>query len=303
MKVKAHAALQRHAQAPSIPTGTRMKTKDIDELVARLDAMGLDTPVTDDEDTDRTLDEPSSAPSRAKQPFPFLALPYELRLRIYELLLVSPKTLDLDPSNSRTLIPSLRLFFVSRQIHAEASRIFYSLNTFRIFPIHGRFFHTKYALLSRLSPTYRGHITKLELRLGPGWTKPPKGWVIDERLNNRRRLRLVEVKRVHMLKVFVECDPASSDIFNGFRHKQGDEFYTRFCVELIQGLFTHLPTIDKVEFDAYPSVKKTSPLLRGLVGEVEGRGLTVLWGPERDWEKVVDVDLVGVLAKMGIDGL
>ncbi|KAF2638773.1 hypothetical protein P280DRAFT_404102 [Massarina eburnea CBS 473.64] len=245
-----------------------------------------------------------TAPAPAlRPPFRFLALPYELRLRIYELLLVFPKTLDLDPVNSRTLIPALRLFFVSRQLHAEASRVFYSLNTFRIFPVHHRFFHTKYPLLSRLSATYRGYITKLELRLGPGWNKPPKGWAIDERASNRRRLRLADVLKVHMLKVFVDFDPASSEVFSGFRHKAGDEFYTTFCVELMGDLCVHLETINKVEFDAYPSVKKTSPLLKGLVKEAERRGLKILWGPERGWEKVVDVDLAGVLEKMGLEGL
>ncbi|PVI05308.1 hypothetical protein DM02DRAFT_715853 [Periconia macrospinosa] len=235
------------------------------------------------------------------KPFPFLALPYEIRLHIYELLLSFPKTLDLDPSNPRTLIPNLRLFLVSRQIHAEASRAFYSLNTFRIFPINGRFFHAKYPLLARLPASYKTHITKLELRLGPGWTKPPKGWVIDEREGNRRRLRLADIQNVRLLKVFVECDPAASEVFNGFRHKEGRDFYTGFCVGLLNGLFEHLPSLERVEFDAYPSVPRNSPLLKGLLDEAKAGGKGILWGPERGWDKVVDVDLAGVLMKLGLE--
>lgn len=288
-------------QAAVRTAGTRYKTKDIDELTAQLETMGLDSRMSFDDDDPSSTSTPRPRPST--KPFPFLSLPYEIRLHIYELLLSFPKTLDLDPSNARMLIPSLRLFFVSRQIHAEASRAFYSLNTFRIFPIHGRFFHAKYPLLARLPAAYKAHITKLELRLGPGWTKPPKGWVIDERENNRRRLRLKDILNVRLLKVFVECDPAASEVFNGFRHEEGPAFYTQFCVSLLGGLFEHLPSIDRVEFDAYPSVPRDSPLLKGLLDEVKAGGKSISWGPERNWEKVVDVDLVRVLNQMGLEGL
>ncbi|CAI6334656.1 unnamed protein product [Periconia digitata] len=283
-------------------TGTRYKTRDIDELTAKLETMGLDAGhVTEDDEGDTSVSTPAQQP-KAK-PFRFLALPYEIRLQIYHLLLSFPKTLDLDPSNPRTLIPSLRLFLVSRQVHAEASYIFYSLNTFRIFPIHGRFFHAKYPLLARLPASYKAHINKLELRLGPGWTKPPKGWVIDEREGNRRRLRLADIQNVRLLKVFVECDPASSEVFNGFRHEKGKGFYTQFCVDLVAGLFEHLPSLERVEFDAYPSVPKNSPLLSGLLEEVKAGKKSISWGPERGWEKLVDVDLAGVMMQMGLGAL
>ncbi|KAF2677320.1 hypothetical protein K458DRAFT_319797 [Lentithecium fluviatile CBS 122367] len=228
------------------------------------------------------------------QPFCFLALPYELRIRVYEHVLVFPRTVDLDPANTRTLVHRLCLFLVSHAVHTEASRIFYSRNTFRIFPIHGRFFHTKRPLLARLPPTYRAHLTKLELRLGPGWTKPPKGWVADSRLG------LEDAPKVHLLKVFVECDPASSDVFDGFRHGEGEEFYTTFCVGLLSGLFAGLPALSRVQFDAYPSVSKTSPLLKRLVDEARANQKIVLWGPERGWDKIAEVDLAQRAAEDGI---
>lgn len=262
----------------------RMKAIDIDDLVSRLSTMDI----VDDSDED--------VPAMpARRPFRFLDLPYELRLRVYELLLVFPKTIDLDPANSRTIVPYLRLFLVSRQTHAEASRIFYSLNTFRIFPIHGRFFHTKSPLLARLPSAYRDHITKLELRLGPGWSAPPQSWSLSPQLG------LVNAQKVHLLKVFVECDPASHPIFEGFRN--GEDFYTQFCVGLVRGLFAVLEAIDKVEFDAYPSVSRTSPLLQGLVDEVKAGGKRILWGRERGWDKIVEVDLAGVLQKMGLGAI
>lgn len=261
------------------PAALRMKAKDIDELIECMGTMEI-------EDID-------TAPAAPAQPFRFFDLPYELRLRVYELLLVFPKTLDLDPANGRAIVPFLRLFFVSRRIHDEASRVFYSRNTFRVFPIHGRFINHKAPLLARLPPLYRSYMTKFELRLGPGWTKPPKGWVTDA------RLKLEDAAKVHMLKVFVECDPASHPIFEGFR--LGDDYYTHFSVGLLRGLFAQLPSLSKVEFDAYPSVPKSSPLLQGLVDEVKAGNKRILWGPESGWDKIVDVDLVNVLQKMGLE--
>ncbi|KAF2465281.1 uncharacterized protein BDR25DRAFT_85952 [Lindgomyces ingoldianus] len=199
--------------------------------------------------------------ANATSAFRFLNLPYELRLRVYELILIIPKTLDLDPANARAVAPSLRLFLVSHRTHEEAYRVFYGRNTFRTFPIHGRFFHTNAPLLARLSPRYRAVITRLELRLGPGWTQPPRGWITD----GRHGLR--DATKVRLLRIFVECDPASDPIFEGFR--VGSGFYTEFSVNLLRGLLAQLPSISEVEFDAYPSVLKSSPLLEALVAEVK----------------------------------
>jgi hypothetical protein len=268
---------------PPPTTSRRIKTQDIDALASQLETLDIASEALTDADEAPPI-----------QPFRFLALPYELRLRCYEQLLVVPTTIDLDPANTRNLVRPLRLFLVSHAVHAEASRVFYSRNTFRVFPTHGRFFHTKWPLLSRFPRTYRSYITKLELRLGPGWTKPPKGWVVDG------RLRLADAKAVYMLKVFVECDPASSEIFEGFRHGEGEQFYTSFCVGLMRGLFSQLPAVSRVEFDAYPSVSRSSPLLKALVDEAKLGQKKIVWGPERGWDKIVEVDLANVLQKMGL---
>jgi hypothetical protein len=48
-------------------------------------------------------------------------------------------------------------------------------------------------------------------------------------------------------------------------------------------------------------VSKSSPLLRGLLEETKLNQKRVAWGPERGWDEIVEVDLVGVLQKMGLD--
>lgn len=221
------------------------------------------------------------------QPFRFFDLPYELRFRILELILMFPKTIDLDPTNHRNVARYLAPFLVSHRMHDEASRVFYSRNTFRVFPIHGRFFHTKKPLLMRLPSLYRSYITRLELRLGPGWTKPPKGWVVDDRLG------LADAGKVRLLKIFVECDPAGDMIFEGFRI--GQDFYTEFCVDLLRSISVQVPSLMEVEFDAYPSVQKSSPLLMGLTNEVKAQNKKTSWGPERGWDKIVEVSLASVM--------
>jgi hypothetical protein len=271
------------------------KTKAIDHLVNRMSKV-------------RLVDEQAAAPPHVqdeaqedgnkaakRQPFRFFDLPFELRLRIYEELLIFPKTIDLDPTNHRTVAPALRLFFVDRRMHEESSRVFYGRNTFRIFPIHGRYINRKHPLLAWFPRKYRAHLTRLELRLGPGFTKPPKCWVVDSRLG------LAAAKKVYRLKVFVEIDPASNDVFEGWR--VGNNFYTEYCVGLLRGLLAQVPSIDDVEFDAYPSVSKSSPLLKGLVEETKLNQKRVAWGPERGWDKIVEVDLADVLQKMGLDAL
>lgn len=229
----------------------------------------------------------------ATLPFRFFDLPSELRLRIYEIVLLQPKTIDLDPLNYRAIAPLLRCFHVSKRIHDEAARVFYSRNTFRIFPIHGRFFHTKAPLLARLPPHYRSMITSLELRLGPGWTKPPRGWIMDE------RLALKDALKLRVLKIFVQCDPASDPIFEGFRI--GQDFYTEFSVALVRTLASQVPSLTEIEFDAWSPVKKSSPLMHGLLNEVKSLNKRILWGPERKWDTIVEgneINIVDFLRKL-----
>ncbi|KAF1966729.1 hypothetical protein BU23DRAFT_313496 [Bimuria novae-zelandiae CBS 107.79] len=286
-------ARNKKARAVPVTSGAiRYKTKDIDALVAQLDTLKISSHLAFDSDSDA-----EEEPARPFQPFRFFDLPSELRSHILELLVVKEKTIDLDPSNTRTLLPALRLFFVSRRMHAEASHVFYSQNTFRIFAINGRFFHTKKQLLTRLPEHYIAHMRSLELRLGPGFNKPPKGWVVDA------RLKLDTAVNVRLLKVFVELDPASHPSFEGFRNEEcgaTEQFFTVFSVGLLGCLFGELQQLQKVEFDAYPGISRSSPLMQALVEETRMGGKELAWGPERGWDKIVETDLGGMLQKLGI---
>jgi hypothetical protein len=257
----------------------RHKTKDIDLLVKRMNTLDI-------------VAETSSSGADATQPFRFFDLPSELRLRVYEFLLVFPKTLDLDPANARNVAPHLRLFTVSQRMHDEASRVFYSLNTFRVFPIHGRYINKKHPFLAWLPRKYRAYITRLELRVGPGFTSPPKHWVVDSRLG------LAATTRVYKLRIFVEFDPSSHPSFGGVM--EGRTHYTEYCVGLERALLAQIPSVSEVEFDAYPGVDKSSPLLMGLMDEAKLNQKRITWGDERGWETIVDKDLAAVLQKLGI---
>jgi hypothetical protein len=177
-------------------------------------------------------------------------------------------------------------------MESEASRVFYGRNTFRVFPIHGRYINKKHPLLAWLPRRYRSYLTRLELRLGPGFTRPPKGWVVDSRLG------LAAATRVYRLKIFVEIDPEASDVFAGFR--VGQNFYTEYSVGLLRSLLAQCSSIGEIEMDAYPGVKGDSPLVKALVGEARLNQKRVRWGPERNWDGIVDGDLAGALGKLGM---
>lgn len=82
------------------------------------------------------------------------------------------------------------------------------------------------------------------------------------------------------LKIFVECDPSDA-VFNGFR--AGDGFYEGFCRDLLEGVLGEVKAIEKVEFDAWSSVKRSGDMMRGLAEVVDRWGKVVGWGPERGW--------------------
>ena len=211
---------------------------------------------------------PLATPTHNRKPFPFFDLPSELRSKIFTLLLITETTIDLHPQNYRTAHQRLNIFLASQRMHSEASHIFYSRHTFRLFPTHGRYVGNRIApLVARLPRRYRACLTSLELRLGPGWGGPPQSWRVHEKLG------LGEMENLRVLKVFVEVDP-SQDIFNGFR--TGKNFYTEFSRKLLEDVTKGLPGLHKIEFDAWPSVMmKDGTLMKTLVSQAKALGVNV----------------------------
>ncbi|KAL2195559.1 hypothetical protein P885DRAFT_39669 [Corynascus similis CBS 632.67] len=211
-----------------------------------------------------------------EKPFRFLDLPSELRVEIYALHFEGiDRVVDLDSDNYKRVHKKLGILRTCRTIYHEASHVFYSTHTFRIFPTQpGRFFKTKKPLLARLNTNQRRSITSVELRLGPGWNKPPRGWVVNPALG------LAECVNVRQLTVFVECDP-SDNFFKGFR--KADGFYEAFSRNLLDEVLAEMPFVDRVHFDAWSSVKKTGGMMTSLLEVAEARGRKICWGPERQW--------------------
>ncbi|KAL3422229.1 hypothetical protein PVAG01_06385 [Phlyctema vagabunda] len=220
-----------------------------------------------------------SADEDNKAAFPLLSLPSELRNKIYAIAFESvPRVIDLDPDTFRILRQRLAILRVSRQVHDEVAHYFYANHTFRLFPIFpGRYFRTSKPLLARLAPRHRNSITSLELRLGPGWQSPPKGWIINDALG------LKDCTSARVLRVFVECDP-SDVIFEGFRAADG--FYEKFSRKLLEGVLKDVPSIKVVEFDAWTSVKREGDMIAGLLEAALMRNKVIAWGPERGWDAV-----------------
>lgn len=217
--------------------------------------------------------------------FRFFDLPTELRLKVLGINLLTDHTIDLDPVNYRGASQRLHLFLTSSQFHEEAYKVFYGGNTFRIFPVHGRFFGNKVQpLLSRLSSRYRNALQSLELRLGPGWSKPPKSWQVNNKLG------LEDATSVRTMKVFVDVDP-SNDTFKGFRVAK--EFYTDFSGILLREIIHCMPKLERIEFDGYPSVLRQGSLILRLVKEAEKGGKRIAWSARRSW----DDDAIGLVGR------
>jgi hypothetical protein len=106
------------------------------------------------------------------------------------------------------------------------------------------------------------------------------------------------------LKLFIECDP-SDTIFAGFRGNNATEdTYKWFCVDLLRGLLEQVASLESVEIDAYPGVKKEAPLVMALRRKIEEFRRKIVWGPLRGWEKEGNepglIGLEQALAGMGI---
>lgn len=237
---------------------------------------------------------------KPSQKISFLSLPAEIRVRVYGFFFAdsggiqagrrSGSVIDLDPDNKKRLHRRLTLLRTCRLVHDEASYFLFSTFTFRVFPTHPfRYIRAKKPLLAKLKPTQRGCITSLELRVGPGWSKPPRSWIVT------RDLGLADCAAARRLRVFVECDP-SDGMFNGFRRHDG--FYEDFCATLLQHVLQDLPALAVVEFDGWQAVQRDGAMVQGLVDAVAkankaaaalGRDkLIVAWGSESGWNETHD---------------
>ncbi|KZZ90256.1 hypothetical protein AAL_07357 [Moelleriella libera RCEF 2490] len=210
------------------------------------------------------------------KPFRFLDLPSELRVKVYGYYFNdTDRVLDLGPENYKRVHKTLGFMRVCKQLHQEATHFFYSTRAIRVFPTYpGRYFKSKKPMLARLKPNQRQCITSLELRLGPGWSAPPRGWVVNDGLG------LQHCVNVRKLTVFVECDP-SDGIFKGFRRSEG--FYESFSARLLSSLVAQLPGLKTIEFDAWPSVKRTGNMMRGLLAVADESKRTWQWNPDSEW--------------------
>jgi len=253
-----------------------------DDLEEEIENLAIGALTLESADSDQP--KPRPKPKRTKQqPFRFLNLPSELRVKVYKHHFANTgRVLDLDPDNYKRIHQKLAILRTCRTIYVETSYTFYSTHPVRIFPTTpGRFFKTKKPLLARMKPGQRACLNSLELRLGPGWSKPPRGWEVNPALN------LNQCVNVTKLTVFVECDPGN-DIFKGFRQPGG--FYEAFSKHLLTGVLDNMPWVKRVEFDAWSSVKKSGALVAGLIELVESRGLKITWGPERGWTDAEEVE-------------
>lgn len=282
---KSHAAAsksQTALQKPLVFAQRVQASEQEPEAEAEASAASIDDEINNIPIASLTLDTPliplrKKPPRVPATPFHFLSLPSELRIKIYEYYFEDDEeVLDLSPDNYKRYHKMLGLMRVCKLLHAEATHYYYSTRTFRIFPTHpGKYFKSKKPLLARLKPRQRECLTSLELRLGPGWNAPPKGWVVNDALG------LKDCANVHRLKVLVECDP-SDGIFKGFRRSEG--FYEGFSRKLLGSVLDDLPAVNVVEFDAWSSVKKSGAMMTGLLKTVaEYESLLVRWGPERGW--------------------
>lgn len=270
MTVRRRAAGAKGARAsrsgPTPISSTLATPPELDSLTSSIADLTIDVP----------LSNPPKRPKNVIQPFPFLDLPSELRLKVYEYHFANTgQVLDLDTENYKRIHKVLSILRVCRQVYIEASHCWWTTHVVRLFPIYGKFFKTKKPLLARLTPRQRACISTMELRLGPGWNRPPRGWAVNDGLG------LTDCTRTRRIKIFVECDP-SNDVFKGFR--KSDDFYAKFSSELLDSVLERLPRCETVEFDANPSVKKSGSMMQALLQVVENHGRRFAWGPLKGWD-------------------
>lgn len=252
------------ADASTPPSGLRTPTSGV-----RTPVNGLATPssglATPDEETEPDSEDEEEAQKR-RQPFPFFRLPYELRWKVLLSVMRYNDVVDLNVNAVRRL----GMFPVSRQWYQECCQAFYGGNIFRLLPLDGplKKKRTK-PLIQHFTPENRKRVTRLELRLGPHWSDPPRCWQISDQVG------LEDLSSVRRLDVFVQCDPEHPS-FVGFR--QTKKFYTDYCGELLEEIFGRIPKLETISIDSWPSVGRDSPLIRRLETEATLYGMKVVWG-------------------------
>ncbi|KAE8351445.1 hypothetical protein BDV28DRAFT_137046 [Aspergillus coremiiformis] len=225
-------------------------------------------------------------------PFPFFDLPSEIRLRIYHIVLFTPRrkrvllhtkgSVGASSKKNPPLSPvshRVNLFLVSRRVHDEASDYFYSTQTFRLFPLQD---YSRMPTVRMIPPRYRPSIATIELILGSSWTAPPRSWTVNHRLG------LEEMVRARTFKVFIEVDP-SHPVFEGFRLSKN--FYTEFSGGILRNVLSRMPNLEHVEFDGWPSVRKNGALMQCLIHEAKAAKKKIVWGPERGWTDFDEEDM------------
>ncbi|RAH40313.1 uncharacterized protein BO95DRAFT_448017 [Aspergillus brunneoviolaceus CBS 621.78] len=219
----------------------------------------------------------------AIEPFRFFDLPSEIRLRVYHYVLFTPKrrrtvraagSVGASSKKNPPLAPAshrIALFLASRRLHDEAADYFYSTQVFRLFHLQD---YSKMPTVRAIAPQYRPSIATIELILGSSWTDPPTAWRVTPSLG------LEEMVRIRTLKVFLEVDP-SHPVFEGFRISR--DFYTNFSGNILHEVLARLPNLEYVEFDAWPSVRKSGGLMKRLLHEARAARKKIAWGPDRGW--------------------
>ncbi|KAK2744613.1 hypothetical protein FQN57_004218 [Myotisia sp. PD_48] len=203
------------------------------------------------------------------------SLPFELRTKIYSLVLETPETgkpIDLigHKTKDRSSIPDelkrTNIMLVSQKLHDDVAQYLYSAYSFAILPV----FHMSSTnpSVANIAPRYKRHMRVVRLFLGASWTKPPKSWVVNKKLG------LAHLKMVHTLQIFVLCDPSRPE-FEGFRKSK--EFYTLFATRLLRDILLGLPNVNQVVIDGNPSVNKNGDLVTALEQEIRSSGKRLQW--------------------------